>query len=78
LETLGSEMTLDDTLNLIHAGLTDGARVAKEQYEGDVLMLCDWLDANPEVFAKVLTLYASALGKLFAPKTGLGGTMAQA
>ena len=73
LSRLGDEMTLDDTVELIHAGLTDGARVAKEQYDADKVTLCDWLDADPELYSKILELYGSSLGKLF-PPTRAGAT----
>ena len=70
LETLANDMKLDDTIELIHSGLTDGARLAKESYDVDKATLCDWLDADPDCYNKVLTLYAAALGNLFSPRAG--------
>ena len=70
LETLGTEMTLDDTINLIYSGLEDGARIQKEQFECDIVTLCDWLDADPLAMGEALKYWAESLPNLFPPQPG--------
>lgn len=67
LETLGAEMSFDETITLIMTGLEDGGRLAKEQIDIETELLCDWLDASPGSYNECIRLYLDALPLMFPP-----------
>jgi len=66
LENLG-ELTFDESIELIRCGLEEGCRKSGEVLQADKTDVCDWLDADPEAYNKIILLYGESLGKMFAP-----------
>lgn len=61
LSHLQEKLTLKASLQLVHAGLKHGGRIAKKPYEGTLDDTCDLMDAEEDALAKVLGVFSGSL-----------------
>lgn len=57
LESMGSDMTLDQAITLMFCGLKDGARKEKTQFRYSVDDVADWIDDDEELIEKVFKVF---------------------
>jgi len=62
LDKLGTDMTLDDALNLIFCGIEDGYRAAKQECELTIDDLADLIDSDYDSIAKAMEILAEQMG----------------
>ena len=60
LDKIGESLKLSEALELVRAGLTQGARVEGEKFTASLEDVADWLDDNPEALEKVLALFTDS------------------
>lgn len=57
LEQLGNSMSLDHAINLVWAGLKDGARVEKKAFDLSSEDVADLIDEHPTLVAECIELF---------------------
>jgi len=65
LGTMGESMTITQAIALVWAGLKDGARVTKTEFDLDLDDVADLLDEDEKAMEKVLKVFGESL----APKS---------
>jgi hypothetical protein len=63
MEKIGNNMTFDIALNLIHAGMQDGARITKEKFDFEIEDLADALDQDITIIERCMTIFAEHMGQ---------------
>lgn len=58
LSLIGVDMTLDDSVHLIKAGLQDGHRRAGQPFSITIEEISDWLDDDMEILTKAMNIFA--------------------
>ena len=62
LDKLGTDMTLDDALNLIYCGIEDGYRAAKQECELSIDDLADLIDGDFDSIGRAMEILAEQMG----------------
>ncbi len=62
LDKLGTDMTLDDALNLIFCGIEDGYRAAKQECEISIDDLADLIDGDFDSIGRAMEILAEQMG----------------
>lgn len=62
LDKLGTDMTLDDALNLIYCGIEDGYRAAKQECTLTIDDLADLIDTDYNSIASAMEILAEQMG----------------
>ena len=62
LNKLGADMTLNDALILIHCGIEDGYRAAKQECELSVDDLADKMDGDMDGIARCMNVLTDMMG----------------
>jgi hypothetical protein len=65
LDKLGDDMSLDDAIQLIYAGLKDGSRVSGQECSLSVDDVADLLDEDFEALNKVLEIFSNQVSAKF-------------
>tara|TARA_R100001369_G_C3315031_1_gene167952 strand:- start:320 stop:649 length:330 start_codon:yes stop_codon:yes gene_type:complete len=65
LGTMGESMTITQAIALVWAGLKDGARVTKTEFDLDLDDVADLLDEDDKAMERVLSVFSESL----APKS---------
>lgn len=60
LDTIGDSLKLSEALELVKAGLKQGARVEGQSFNASLEDIADWLDDNPEALEEVLNLFTAS------------------
>ncbi len=60
LDKIGESLTLSEALELVRAGLTQGARVEKESFKYSLEEIADWLDDSPNALEEVLAIFTES------------------
>jgi len=60
LDSFVENLTLMDTIVLIHTGLQDGARVEKKEFNIELTQIADWLEARPEALTEAFEVYSES------------------
>lgn len=63
MERLGTNMNFDHAICLIHCGLMDGARVAKEKFVFTEEDLADALDSDMDIIERAMTVFTDQLSQ---------------
>ena len=63
LEKLGESITFDYAINLVWAGLKDGARVEKQNFDLTVEDVADLLDQDPSLINQCVELFTASVIK---------------
>lgn len=63
LEKLGESITFDYAINLVWAGLKDGARVEKQSFDLTVEDVADLLDQDPSLINQCVELFTASFIK---------------
>ena len=58
LGSIGVDMTLDDSVHLIKAGLQDGHRKAGKDFSINIEDISDWLDDDMDILTKAMNIFA--------------------
>ena len=69
LDKLGSNMTLDSALILIHCGIEDGYRAAKQNCELSIDDLADLIDTDYDAIARAMKILGDQMGGSKGKKT---------
>jgi hypothetical protein len=59
LETLGQGISLDDALQLIHAGLIDGHRKSGQMYNYTIEDLADLMDEDQTIIERAMAIFSN-------------------
>ena len=59
LQSLGSNMSLEDALQLIHAGFIDGHRKSGQEYNYTIDDLADLMDEDPTLIERAMVIFAN-------------------
>ena len=70
MDKLGNDMTFTQAIGLVWAGLKDGARVTKEEFNMDLDDVADLLDADDEALENVLKVFTDSLAPEAPKKKG--------
>ncbi len=62
MEKIGENMTFDTAITLIHCGLIDGARKAKEEFNYTIDDLADDLDGDMSAIERCMVLFTEQIG----------------
>ena len=62
LDKLGTDMTLDDALNLIYCGIEDGYRAAKQECELSIDDLADLIDGDFDSIGRAMEILTEQMG----------------
>ena len=62
LNNIGDNMNLNDALVLIHCGIEDGYRAAKQQCKMSIDELADKMDGDMEAIPRCMTILAEMMG----------------
>tara|TARA_R100000541_G_scaffold48563_1_gene55624 strand:+ start:102 stop:425 length:324 start_codon:yes stop_codon:yes gene_type:complete len=62
LDKLGTDMTLDDALTLIHCGIEDGHRAAKQECKLNIDDLADIIDGDFDSIGRAMEILADQMG----------------
>ncbi len=62
LDKLGTDMTLDDALTLIHCGIEDGYRAAKQECKLTIDDLADLIDGDFDSIRRAMEILAEQMG----------------
>ena len=62
LNDIGENMNLNDALVLIHCGIEDGYRAAKQECELSLDELADKMDGDMEAIPRCMTILANMMG----------------
>ena len=65
VDKLGNDMSLDDAIQLIYAGLKDGSRVSGQECSLSVDDVADLLDEDFEALNKVLEIFSNQFSAKF-------------
>lgn len=68
LGTMGETMTITQAIALVWAGLKDGARVTKTEFNLGIDEVADLLDEDEKAMEKVLAVFGNSLAKPAAKK----------
>lgn len=60
LDTLGDSLTLSQAIELVRAGLKQGARVEGEKFNATPEEVADWLDDSPGALEEVLEVFTNS------------------
>tara|TARA_R100000951_G_scaffold57125_1_gene47975 strand:- start:2788 stop:3090 length:303 start_codon:yes stop_codon:yes gene_type:complete len=60
LDSIGDSLTLSQAIELIKAGLKQGARVEGEKFNATSEEIADWLDESPEALEQVLAVFTES------------------
>jgi hypothetical protein len=60
LDTLGNSLTLSQAIELVRAGLKQGARVEGEKFNATPEEVADWLDDSPGALEEVLEVFTNS------------------
>ena len=60
LDSIGDSLTLSQAIELIKAGLKQGARVEGEKFNATSEEIADWLDETPEALEQVLAVFTES------------------
>ena len=60
LDSIGDSLTLSQAIELIRAGLTQGARVEGEKFNATAEDVADWLDDSPGALEEVLAIFTES------------------
>jgi len=60
LDSIGDSLTLSQAIELIKAGLKQGARIEGEKFNATSEEIADWLDETPEALEQVLTVFTES------------------
>jgi hypothetical protein len=60
LDSIGDSLTLSQAIELIRAGLKQGARVEGEKFNATPEEVADWLDDSPEALEQVLAIFTES------------------
>ena len=63
LSTIGNNMSITQALALVWAGLKDGARVMKQDFNMSIDDVADLLDQDQDAMSKVLKVFEESLAK---------------
>ncbi len=58
LSKLGQDLSLDDSVHLINAGLKDGHRKAGKEYSFTIEDVSDWLDDDINILTEAMNIFA--------------------
>lgn len=70
LDKLSTSMTLTQAIALVYAGLADGARVTKTEFNLSLDEVADLLDEDSEAMTNVLNVFAESFGDKSKTKKG--------
>jgi len=60
LDKIGESLSLSEALELVRAGLKQGARVEKESFNYELEDIADWLDDSPEALEQILAIFTES------------------
>jgi hypothetical protein len=60
LDSIGDSLTLSQAIELIKAGLKQGARIEGEKFNATSEEIADWLDETPEALEQVLAVFTES------------------
>jgi hypothetical protein len=60
LDKIGESLTLSEALELVRAGLKQGARVEKQPFNYELEEIADWLDESPGALEEVLAVFTDS------------------
>jgi len=60
LDSIGDSLTLSQAIELIRAGLKQGARVEGEKFNATTEEVADWLDDSPGALEEVLAIFTES------------------
>ena len=60
LDSLGESLTLTQAIELIRAGLKQGARVEGDKFNATAEEVADWLDDSPGALEEVLAVFTES------------------
>jgi len=60
LDKIGESLSLSEALELVRAGLKQGARVEKESFNYELEDIADWLDESPEALEQILAIFTES------------------
>jgi len=60
LDKIGESLSLSEALELVRAGLKQGARVEKENFNYELEDIADWLDDSPEALEQILAIFTES------------------
>ena len=60
LDSIGDSLTLSQAIELIKAGLKQGARLEGEKFNATSEEIADWLDETPEALEQVLAVFTES------------------
>ena len=60
LDSIGDSLTLSQAIELIKAGLKQGARIEGEKFNATSEEIADWLDESPEALEQVLAVFTES------------------
>lgn len=67
LSTIGDDMTVEQTIALIWAGMKQGARKAKTKFDLDLDDVCDLMDENPNLITKCMGIFTESMAVVESP-----------
>ena len=60
LDKIGESLSLSEALELVRAGLKQGARVEKESFNYELEDIADCLDDSPEALEQILAIFTES------------------
>ena len=60
LDKIGESLTLSEDLELVRAGLKQGARLEKQPFNYELEEIADWLDDSPGALEEILAIFTDS------------------